>query len=144
MERSSTLASQRGYVDQLALAVAVQKEDFPIEPLPRHLNCFTGGFLYGRAPALCEPFILHYHAHRDANGFLRRSGSALVDSQIHRFNQDRAAALGLRYERPARREFVQWMLRRSPWTRRTVKAASRLRRNLQRNVARISLRPASR
>jgi hypothetical protein len=120
-----SLHSQRDYLDQIALAVALQTGGFDLEPLPHNVNCFTGGFMHGRRIALSEPFVLHYHGHRDPRGFLRRSGNAVVDEHINRFNQDRAAFLGLSYRRPSRREFSQWMLRRSSWTRRMVQGLSR-------------------
>ena len=63
-----SLLPQHDYIDQIALAVALQTGGFDLDPLPHNVNCFTGGFLHGRRVALSEPFVLHYHGHRDSRG----------------------------------------------------------------------------
>lgn len=125
LDRRPDIAARRNYLDQIALALALRAGEIPFAALPPALNCHTGGFPDGLVPPLEAPFLLHYHGHRDSRGFLRRSGNGVVDLEIQRFNLARAALDRVPYDRPPRRLFSIWMLKKSPLTRRAISAGSR-------------------
>jgi len=80
------IAKKRNFADQIALALAMEKEGLKFERLPYSLNYHTGGFSETFKPVIDPPFIIHYHRHLDEEGFLRRSGDPEMDREIHLFN----------------------------------------------------------
>jgi hypothetical protein len=84
--------------NQIAFALAVAAENFPLRELPVGLNLSTV------VPPAREfkrevraPLVVHYHKAIDARGFVLASRSRRADRRIHSFNKLRARELGLDY-----------------------------------------------
>ena len=106
--------------DQVALACAIQRSLTPYTLLPVGLNFPTHTAVSTKAlSAATDIRILHYHANSDAAGLLYRAKCAFANPYIDRYNRDRAAWLGIRYDGlrspPARQE-----VRRAFHTRRLL------------------------
>ncbi len=85
------LGSCQAYVDQLSLALALADESIPHRPLPLAMNTPTRTVIDPHLhPQNVEPYILHYHHHVDANGFLIPSGYPGIDCAIEHVNRSLA------------------------------------------------------
>lgn len=121
------LASNVGYLDQIAFSVAMVRLDQCPRQLPLSLNCPTGGFRWGSRPDLEPPMILHYHANVDRDGFLRVPNHPVLRDEIDAFNRSWAAQRSVAYRGPRRQTLKKRLIRESLTTRRLLRLASRAR-----------------
>ena len=71
------------HVDQVAFALAVAEQSFPIEELPREFNSPTHHGDIGQATA---PRLVHYHRHVDSQWLLLPSGDGVIDAALETAN----------------------------------------------------------
>ncbi len=94
-------ARKRFYVDQYALALALESDGMGVRPLPvtynLPLNLPTHRALRSQ---VLDPVIVHYHKNRDADGFMYASpvSGEVVNPRLDAFNRERARRFGQRYE----------------------------------------------
>ena len=121
------LATNIGYLDQIAFSIAMLRLDQRPRQLPLALNLPTGGFRWGSRPDVERPMILHYHANVDGDGFLRVPNHPVLRAEIDSFNRAWAAHRGVAYRRPRRQTLKKRLIRESLTTRRLLRFASRVR-----------------
>lgn len=82
------IAEQSFYADQFALALAVQRRQLPIVPLPLAMNFPTHCNLQAvQQPDETIPYLIHHHHRRRPGGALELAGFRAADRQIRRANR---------------------------------------------------------
>jgi hypothetical protein len=86
--------------DQMAFVLTLLELGLPFDPFPIWGNtptCFpVQSHLFDAEPGW--PIFVHYHHHIARDGFLRPSGTEVIDERVDAMNRARAGDLGLEYK----------------------------------------------